>query len=611
MLLLVLPFSGMAQLSLYPIQNKSKDLSPTQSRTHSLSPMKLPFWDDFSSKLKTDTLWENQSTVWINSGVGIDPPTIMVATFDGLDANGVPYSLNPNQSLDFGFTDSLIARRIKMTDVPLFQRNSVFLSFFYQWGGFGETPDPNDFLLLEFLSNTGVWDRILTLKSNDLQEFNKFYSASIRVNEDKYYHDDFQFRFRSSGRKSGRYDTWNIDYLYMNKGRSENDLQQGFPDRAPFINTTSLFEKYYAIPQRHFKTNTADHTGFPTFALHNLSNIPQPMNYDIHGDIKQFTNGVVTDESINIATAQSILPSVQAFERRSVTFTTKPDLSTYASADSLQITLRTTLITGDSVNTGFEPINFYSNDTIRQTYTLKDFYAYDDGTAEYAIGLTQSGNLAAYRFVMKTNIKDTLNGVYVHYPYTSGTSASIVTFYVWANKNGVPGQLLLEEIVPVQRRANSSFILRPFIQSTIVQDTFFIGWRQPVTGRVQIGLDASHDTGNHLLVNVTGTWQQNTLIKGSAMIRPRFGKGEIVTAVEEEPSKVSIYPNPNPGEFIIQGECSNLQIISLTGQMVPFETEVYETESRVRIADPTAGLYILRYHSGNKFFVEKIIVRKN
>lgn len=603
----MLPFSLVAQLTLYPIQQRSQQ---SNARTHSLTPMKLPFWDDLSSPVNTDTLWEHKSTVWINGGLGVEPPTINVATFDGIDANGVPYSSNPNQSLDYGLTDSLVSRRIKMTDIPLFQRNSVFLSFYYQWGGNGETPDLNDFLRLEFFTNAGIWETVLTLQSSAVQSPTAFYGSTIRINQDKFYHDNFQFRFRSSGRKSGRYDTWNIDYIYMNKGRNENDLQQGFPDRAPNQSLTTLFDKYYAIPHRHFKTDVNANTGFPNFGIHNLSSIPQPMNYNIDASIKHYTNGVLSTQAMAIASAQPILPTVIGFEKRKLTFTTKPDLSSYTTVDSLFITLITTLITGDSVNTGFEPLNFYMNDTIQQAYSLKDYYAYDDGSAEYAIGLTQSGNLAAYRFVLKTGTADTVNGVYVHYPFTAGTSATTTTFMIWSNKNGKPGQLLLEELVPVQPKANNQFILREFIQSAVVKDTFFIGWKQPTAGRVQIGLDASQNTGSHLFANVKGAWEQTTLINGSAMIRPRFGKGNVVTGIEHSTSSVEIFPNPNSGIFSMRGELSQLQIISLTGQPVPYDTEVFGEETRIHVLTVVSGLYIVRYRSGNKFFTEKLIIRK-
>lgn len=605
-----MPLVSVAQLTMSPIEKNTGTASSPGNRTKSLAPMSLPLWDDFSSQANTDTLWEHKSTVWINSGMGIKPPTVNVATFDGLDENGVPYSPGSNQNLEFGITDSLVSRRIKMTEVPVFERNNVFMSFYYQWGGFGEVPDMNDFLRLEFLSNTGIWETILTLQSNDIQLPTQFYSTSIRINQDRFYHDDFQFRFRASGRKSGRYDTWNIDYIYLNKGRTASDLNAGFPDRAPYLPMTALFAPYYAVPQRHFISNPEENTALVTFGLSNLSSIPQPMNYDIDAYVTAYTNEVSTETVVPVANAQPILPSITAFEKRAITFTTKPDLSPFSTADSLSVTIKTTLVTGDSVNTGFEPLDFYVNDTLRNTYVLKDYYAYDDGTAEYAVGLTQSGNRAAYRFIVKTSEEDTLNGIYIHYPFTSGTSALSTLFTVYTNKDGKPDVVLYEETIPIQRKANSAFILFPFTQSVLVKDTFYIGWRQPISGRVQIGLDASQNTGDHIFVNVTGAWVQNTLIEGSLMIRPRFGSGEIITALPEEAAGLSLYPNPNEGEFIVRGNFSDLHILSLTGNPLPYTTESFGEETRIIMHHARSGIYIVRYRSNNRIFSEKIIIQK-
>jgi hypothetical protein len=605
-----MPLLSVAQLTLSPIEKNTGNVPGFSSRTKSLTPMSMPFWDDFSAQANTDTLWEHKSTVWINSGMGIKPPTVNVATFDGLDENGVPYSPGSNQNLEFGITDSLVSRSIKMTEVPLFQRNSVFLSFYYQWGGFGEVPDENDFLRLEFLTNTGIWETILTLQSNDAQLSTQFYSTTIRINQDKFYHDDFKFRFRSSGRKSGRYDTWNIDYIYLNKGRTASDLNSGFPDRAPYLPMTALFEPYYAVPQRHFISNPEENTSLLTFGLSNLSSIPQPMNYDIDAFITAYTNDVKTEVVFPVAKAQPILPSITAFEKRAITFTTKPDLSPFITADSLSVIIKTTLVTGDSVNTGFEPLDFYVNDTLRHTYVLKDYYAYDDGSAEYAVGLTQSGNRAAYQFILKTSEEDTLNGLYIHYPFTSGTSALSTLFTIYTNKDGKPDAVLYEETIPVQRRANSAFILFPFTQSVLVKDTFYIGWRQPISGRVQIGLDASQNTGNHIFVNVTGAWVQNTLIEGSLMIRPRFGSGDIITALSEQPRGLSIYPNPNAGEFILRGDFTDLQIFSLTGKPMQYGSESFGEETHIQVHDAPSGIYVIRYRTNNRIFSEKIIIRK-
>ncbi len=606
--LLIMPFLVSAQLAVSPIQKQH--LSGAQ-RNKELQPMPLPFWDDFSSASNSDTLSADQATVWINDGMGIKPPTIMVALFDGLDASGIPYAPNVNQNLDYGFTDSLVSRKIRMADVPLFLRNTVFMSFFYQWGGNGEAPDAIDFLRLEFLNDSGQWETILTLQAQETQLPDRFYSAVVRINQPQFFHNDFQFRFRSFGRRSGRYDTWNIDYIYLNRNRTENDLIQGFPDRANYLPLTTLFTPYYAMPIRHYFDDADGNTGFPSFGVSNLSSIPQPMNYDIDAEVHVYRNGVKESLTFNTDSQQPILPTMGPFEQRTIAFKVKPDLSTFADADSLQLNVKTTLVTGDSVNTGFEPIDFHINDTLRKTYVLKDYYAYDDGTAEYAVGLTQSGNRAAYRFLLSNLQRDTLNGIYIHYPFTQGTASTSVRVQVWDNLNGLPDQLILEESIPVQRSANSRFLEINFSQAILVQDTIYIGWQQPASGRVQIGLDTSNDTGEQIFINTTGTWIPNAQVRGSLLLRPRFGKGDVITSVEKSIPSLSIYPNPNRGIFTISGTVSPLSIISVSGKPVSFETLHIDNQTHIQLTDSVSGLLLIRYSFQGQVITAKILVHEH
>lgn len=609
--LFLLPVVAFAQLKLYPIAHPNPQRAMERQKTH-LLPLPLPFWDDFSSAAHTDTLWEDKANVWINAGSAINPPTINVATFDGLDANGTAYAPSPNQNLDFGPTDLLLSRRIKMTDVPIGQRNFVFLSFYYQWGGFGEAPDRNDRLELEFLNNQGVWRPIQTFVVEENQQPDEFYYFNIRINQDEFYHDFFQFRFQAYGKQSGRFDMWHIDYVYMNKGRT--DSAPSFPDRAPYTPLNAAFSNYYSIPVKHFFSQ--QNLSYPSFGLSNLENDLQPSNYRYTANIQSYIDNILILESdLVLKNTVPINPTISELEQREILTDTFPPIENFdSSADSLVITYTIMLQADDTVRADFDNIDFRVNDTLSTTYRLKNYYAYDDGIAEYAVGLAQSGNVAAYRFVMQTPEADTLNGVYVYFPNSYGTFASTATFYIWDDNNGRPGNLLLEELVPVQRNNNNQFVLRSFIQSAIVQGTFYIGWRQS-TGRILIGLDTSHDSGEHLFFNNAGinpnTWE-TTQIYGSLMIRPRFGLGEVTSAAESEQSKrISLYPNPNRGEFFIEGEAHNIQVLTTSGNTLAFEAlQEEENKTRIKLTHPLPGLYIVRCFDGQAYQSQKIIIQE-
>jgi len=47
--------------------------------------------------------------------------------------------------------------------------------------------------------------------------------------------------------------------------------------------------------------------------------------------------------------------------------------------------------TGDYDPFRYSPIDFRHNDTTRAEFRISNYYAYDDGTAEYGIGLNQPG----------------------------------------------------------------------------------------------------------------------------------------------------------------------------------------------------------------------------
>ena len=86
----------------------------------------LPFLDDFSynSYFPNNLLWED-SAVFINRSYPINPVTIGVATFDGLDANGMAYDISA--STQGKRADSLTSKAIDLSAV-----DSAYLLFYYK-----------------------------------------------------------------------------------------------------------------------------------------------------------------------------------------------------------------------------------------------------------------------------------------------------------------------------------------------------------------------------------------------------------------------------------------------------------------------------------------------
>ena len=145
--LVLITTSLSAQVQLIPVGHASlpiNHVNARQSGTQALDTvLSLPFWDDFS-QIARDTLgfptpdtlrWTPESTnVRINTGLAINPPTVGVASFDGVDARGRPY--NP-AGAEGVLSDSLESRPINLAAVPEAERNTVYLSFFLATTGVG------------------------------------------------------------------------------------------------------------------------------------------------------------------------------------------------------------------------------------------------------------------------------------------------------------------------------------------------------------------------------------------------------------------------------------------------------------------------------------------
>ena len=109
------------------------------------SVLSLPFIDDFSSnnRYPDSNLWVD-NYVFINRDYGINPITIGVATFDGLNENGRAYNMT------LIATDSENADTLTSQKIDLSNTDSVYFMFYYQPQGNGNDPQLTDSLILEF-----------------------------------------------------------------------------------------------------------------------------------------------------------------------------------------------------------------------------------------------------------------------------------------------------------------------------------------------------------------------------------------------------------------------------------------------------------------------------
>lgn len=118
----------------------------------------LPFFDDFShSTLYPDSTKWTDNNVLVNDGFPLCPPNRNGATFDVLDANGRVYDYAISNAF---VSEYLTSVRIRLDSImepeprALTPADSIYLSFYYQPQGNGNSPETQDSLVLQFGTTT-------------------------------------------------------------------------------------------------------------------------------------------------------------------------------------------------------------------------------------------------------------------------------------------------------------------------------------------------------------------------------------------------------------------------------------------------------------------------
>lgn len=634
-LVLSLPFLAIGQpqpgLQLIPLEYEAYHPEQTSTLRQQAAgdTLTLPFWDDFSRMFtgpeknltfQPDTnLWTvNSRNVRINSGMGINAPTIGVATFDGVDAAGRPYSTNNNNS---GLSDSLVSKPVNLAIVPANERDQVFLSFFWQQKGKGEFPDPEDSLRLQFKNRQGQWINQWVQRGGDSLAVNEFKQAILQVRDPSFFHEGFQFRFQSFNRQSAAFDTWNIDYVYLNKNRSASNT--AYPDRAFTTLPSSLFKDYTAIPMKAFRESPEAFIGTSSAQFYNL---------DVQRQAVQFTAVVknkLTGQPLAVLNQETPLsPLPGGHDRRIITAAPINPASLDLTIDSLYLETEFSLKAADyflieSINgkdTTFNTsVDFRTNDTVSTTYVLDEYFAYDDGQAELGIEVNQKNGKLAYEFYTPTRLF--LTHIDLYFPaINQNLQGALIKFYVWKSL----GNDTTDEKVLLQSQASANLLPAATIDNfasfeldypVSVKDTFYIGYEQLSEQLAAIGFDKNTDSGNKIFFDVTGSWDQNQDLKGSMMLRPRFESDKEPTALPDTSVKVNkasfkVYPNPGNGSVTVEGSHEEVSLLDLTGKEVFHQS--YNTPQAIGTFDFShlgPGIYLLKIRHKSRIHSSKLIIQ--
>jgi hypothetical protein len=571
---------------------------------HSQS-LTLPFYDDFSQNKGSNP----NPSLWINGGVSINntftvnQPSINVATFDGRNSAGIPY--NFSNKFAYGSTDTLTSRPIDLSGLTV--ADSVYLSFYWEPRGLGELPDNDDTLMVSFLNNQNKW--IPVWKQQGVST-NIFKQKLLVLNKVDFLHKNFQFKFETFGRQTGPFDTWNIDFIYLNKNRqSKNIYTQDIALRG-FSN--SYLKRYSAMPLKQYLVNpAAEVNGSIEVGVNNFQKTARLVNFTwtisdtlsktIYVNTKGGNETIITP---NPPSKKNPIQAITNFGQKQAVLKFTQKLSYEGSG---------VIILPDSTN-NIPDKELLKNDSISAFTPLLDYYAYDDGTAEIGADTDQSFGKVGVKFIL--NKPDTVNAIRMNFsPYFKDISGQFFLLQVSESKNGVPGKILHQQNVKVKYPTEiNGFTEYPLDLNVAVKDTFFVAWTKVNEDVIAVGVDKnSPQFADKIYYSKGNEWIQNTSLKGSLMVRPVMGfkannGGNNTILANEVPTdkQFVVYPNPTTG--ILKWNFENIKSISIfdaTGR----EFFQKNTDSQeLSLENLPANTYFIKFSDGKKNFIRKIVV---
>lgn len=591
---------AIAQLRLVPIAGYDaaiREIEQTGNlRTTAVTT--FPFFDDFSTARKgqPDTsYWEKGSGVYVNNQLTTNHPSINVATFDGLNSNGEPYNFtNP---LRQDFTDTLTSQPINLAGKAA--KDSIYLSFYWLGGGLGERPDSVDHMQVEFRDASGNWEVVWT--ENGYKIDTTFRQQFIKVNDAKFFHSAFQFRFRTYGRSSGSYDMWHLDYVYLNEKRTAKDRYMvDLSTRAPL---TSFLKGYKAVPMRHFKTAASKYLA-PNITAEVVNHNTLFNKYSYKFTITdELTRKVyVSKDSSNVQIGETAI-------KKNVIEVKALGALANDTSKKLRLKYKFEMPTTDGQS---RLGNMSRNDSITAITELSDYYAFDDGTAEYGIQISEKSGRAVIRYDMAQ--ADTIAGVRISLArFDKDISGQTFSIQLYSAKDGKPDQILTQRTASARySEERDGFMEVKFAQPIVVSESFFVGWTQIEEQPISVGYD-KNSLGGSVFAMSQGIWREQTKLKGGIMIRPYLSSGatvEVTTGLEAAEQEARIFfPNPSGGEINWKSsQVKSIEVYNQQGVLVQ-QIKSIAGKNAVNLNVPS-GIYLLKSSDGKYNVVQKIVVAK-
>jgi|AntRauTorckE5430_2_1112549.scaffolds.fasta_scaffold00065_2 hypothetical protein len=591
-------------------------------------PVNLPFFDDFAyDGVRPDPrLWQDDD-VLINRNFAQDPPSIGVATFDGVDVTGQPY--------EGGNGGARTVVRDYLTSAPVNAQgqNGTTLTFYLQPRGFGNRPETQDSFLVEFLDVAGNWNIVYKKEG----EFNTvpnnqplpFEPVSLTIPAE-YLYNGFQFRFANKSSEQGAVDMWHLDYVKLSSRLTGLIV----PDLAFTKLPNYLLKDYTSMPLRHYRA------GGPGLLLREYGATVRNLNNDIL-NISSGAFNIFRDETLSggalfgpgftsFFSGSSSSNDIAPFTLETLTGNIDDDEDGVTGIDNYLVNVAdpnepVKIVTLHGMQISNQDDDFANgaligNDSVLQITCFDEYMAYDDGTAEVIIeGIQGTTILQKY----EAFVADELKGIRIRIPRVLGSLGSQEIKLVVYTGEGQPDELVAEYDFPIRfaetffRDSLQGYTTYIFPEAVpLAVGTFYVGWEQQRADRnIGVGFDRNNTPENVQWFNngngfmpITGTTM------GAIMVRPLLSGFEgfptSVPEYTEADALVDVFPNPTNGTLYLRPRPTttgslNYRLFSLTGALLAAD----QVRQTIELGHLPAGIYLLEVTDGTAASRHKVVRR--
>jgi hypothetical protein len=407
----------------------------------------------------------------------------------------------------------------------------------------------------------------------------------------------------------GPCEPWILDYGWLDVQSNTNT--RASKDRSiQSLAEGAFFGSYSRVPLDWLRQGYLERLDTLSLQIANLDSLLQPLEYDLDLEIRgtQVQNRILHQGTV-------VEPIVQGYESRSIPlFPFQPQ--NLPGGDSLDFHFQFRLQSGDLPyrrpdGSIFSSLDFAANDTLSFGFSLEKALAYDDGTAEFSIGITQNAGRVAVLHPLSQ--ADVVEAVDIHFPFIPGGQENRRMELILYTEllNGDRG-VLSRHIINVPPYAGRDVFTRfPLPRPVPVEGDFYLGWQHIGSLPVSVGLDKNRELKGHIFANITGAWNALDNVGGVLMIRPVMNRSVITSLpLRSDNTRLEVFPNPASHSLQWKGLQGRFSILNMLGQVVMEGESLSDTEVHsIDIAALNTGMYILQVQNANQILSAKFVKR--